>query len=447
MAESNLDFNDFLYGSSDESQDANKQNEVNSELQETEAPAVKQEPAIEEAIEETPVVKQEPIVEENPAQNAPEQVIETIESVTEVAEPTVEEIKSNTVIENSPQNNEALTQLPETSLEPPIKSKPEVINKENTEFVVTQNNEVSNETIQQPLEATNEQTVTENIVNNQVIPDNTVSQEAANVVNTDIQPQQNNEDLQTEQLQAELAESLQTIEKQVEEIPAEPATTDVNTVAVETAAETTNETDLTLEDEILNSLKNLPDEKPTEEKQLTFEELAKANQIERGEPVVEEKKEETPQQEEVKQEETPPEEVLQEEEDEILDEDEKSIIEKKRQQILSKQVKSDENIQKVESIAGDVKKLEDIDLESIDYSEFDKINEEHIDLFYLLNDTKANPEFLDEDLLAQSKKEEAIREAKRQEKQDMDFELEALVDNNVVKVDLTGIIDDLETGK
>ena len=271
------------------------------------------------------------------------------------------------------------------------------------------------------------------------IEDETISVDKNIEAKTNDTIQEQNDDLNKEVLESlnNLPEEIDT-KKSVKENIEENVEKNIDQTTLQENHDT-EENDVfssNLEDEILNSLQNLPDEKPVEEKKVTFEELAKANRKEMGIVDKEEKKTE-----EIKQQE---EEQKEEEEEEIIEEDEKAIIEKKRQDILAKQVKADENLKKEESIAGEVKKLEDIDLDSIDYSEFDKINEEHIDLFYLLNDTKANPEFLDEDLLAQSKKEEAIREAKRQERQDMDFELEALVDNNVVKVDLTGIIDDLE---
>ena len=89
-----------------------------------------------------------------------------------------------------------------------------------------------------------------------------------------------------------------------------------------------------------------------------------------------------------------------------------------------------------------------IDFSSINYKDFEKINQEQIDLYYMLNDNKNNAEFLNEDLIALSKKEEEIKALKEKEKEEFDFEMEELVaGSDEVKVDLTGIIDDLETEK
>ena len=198
-----------------------------------------------------------------------------------------------------------------------------------------------------------------------------------------------------------------------------------------------------LEAQILQDLENLPQFDTAEEPQkYTIEQLAQMNggnaAAQNTEGNSEEKKEEEAKEEENKQE---------EEEEEPEPEDEKSIIEKKRQEILSKiehnNAEGTEEIDENETEGG-VKKIEDLNLEDIDYKEFEKINEEHIDLYYLLNDTKDNPEFLDEDLLAQSKKEDEARELKNQARQEMDFELEELVDDDKVKVDLTDILKDIE---
>lgn len=89
-----------------------------------------------------------------------------------------------------------------------------------------------------------------------------------------------------------------------------------------------------------------------------------------------------------------------------------------------------------------------IDFSSINYKDFEKINQEQIDLYYMLNDNKNNVEFLNEDLVTLSKREEEIKALKEKEKEEFDFKMEELVgDENEVKVDLTGIIDDLETEK
>ena len=127
---------------------------------------------------------------------------------------------------------------------------------------------------------------------------------------------------------------------------------------------------------------------------------------------------------------------------------EQVLIEKKRQEILSKKIDLDKYLQKDEKEKiGEPKKINDIDLKAVDYSSFDNIDTEHIDLYYMLNDNKNNIEFLDEDLVAQSKKEDEIRIMKKQEKDEFDFNLEELVDENRIQIDLTGIVDDLEKDK
>ncbi len=137
-----------------------------------------------------------------------------------------------------------------------------------------------------------------------------------------------------------------------------------------------------------------------------------------------------------------------EEEEDFDDTDEQTIIEKKRQKILLKKIDLDKYLQKDEKEKeGGPKNINDIDLKSVDYNSFDSINTEHIDLYYMLNDNKNNIEFLDEDLVLQSKKEDEIRALKKQEKDEFDFNLEELVDEDRIKVDLTGIVDDLEKDK
>lgn len=128
-------------------------------------------------------------------------------------------------------------------------------------------------------------------------------------------------------------------------------------------------------------------------------------------------------------------------------ESEKEDIEQKRQEILPNGISKDEELLVEDNVGkGKVKKLEEIDLKSINYKEFEKIDQEHIDLYYMLNDNKNNIEFLDEELVKISKKEEEIKALKAQEKEEFDFQMEELTEDveNEVKVDLTGIIDDLE---
>lgn len=128
-------------------------------------------------------------------------------------------------------------------------------------------------------------------------------------------------------------------------------------------------------------------------------------------------------------------------------ESEKKDIEQKRQEILANGISKDEELVIEDNVGkGKVKKLEEIDLKSINYKEFEKIDQEHIDLYYILNDNKDNIEFLDEELVKISKKEEEIKALKAQEKEEFDFQMEELTEDfeNEVKVDLTGIIDDLK---
>lgn len=107
---------------------------------------------------------------------------------------------------------------------------------------------------------------------------------------------------------------------------------------------------------------------------------------------------------------------------------------------MDKNTKTTETIDK-----NGVKNLEDIDLKSLNYREFENIDQDKIDLYYALNDNKNNIEFLDEDLVRISKKEEEIRAIKEHQKEEYDFQMEELVSDaaSEVKVDLTGIIDDL----
>lgn len=83
-----------------------------------------------------------------------------------------------------------------------------------------------------------------------------------------------------------------------------------------------------------------------------------------------------------------------------------------------------------------------MDFSSINYKDFEKIDQDQIDLYYILNDNKNNIEFLDEDLVAISKKEEEIKALKAKEKEEFDFQMEELVNDNQIKVDLTGIVDE-----
>lgn len=92
--------------------------------------------------------------------------------------------------------------------------------------------------------------------------------------------------------------------------------------------------------------------------------------------------------------------------------------------------------------------VNNIDFSSINYKDFEKINQEQIDLYYMLNDNKNNIEFLNEDLVVMSKKEEEIKALKAKEKEEFDFQMEELVNTgDEIKVDLTGIIDDIEEQK
>jgi hypothetical protein len=89
-------------------------------------------------------------------------------------------------------------------------------------------------------------------------------------------------------------------------------------------------------------------------------------------------------------------------------------------------------------------KLDSIDFGSIDYSEFEKVDQRHIDMYYMLNDSKNNSEFLDEDLVKLSLKEEEMKALSLKAKEEFEFDMEELVDDgSTAKVDLTGIVDDI----
>jgi hypothetical protein len=89
-------------------------------------------------------------------------------------------------------------------------------------------------------------------------------------------------------------------------------------------------------------------------------------------------------------------------------------------------------------------KLDSIDFGSIDYREFEKIDQKHIDMYYALNDGRSNSEFLDEDLVRLSAKEEEMKAMNLKAKEEFEFDMEELVDDNsIAKVDLTGIVDDV----
>ncbi|MDR3078568.1 MAG: hypothetical protein LBU15_00845 [Rickettsiales bacterium] len=90
--------------------------------------------------------------------------------------------------------------------------------------------------------------------------------------------------------------------------------------------------------------------------------------------------------------------------------------------------------------------VDGVDFGSIDYRAFEEIDREHIDLYYELNDNRNNPEFLDEDLVNLSRKEEEMKVMNLREKEEFNFELEELIDNDRIKVDLTGIVDDKTEG-
>lgn len=248
---------------------------------------------------------------------------------------------------------------------------------------------------------------------------------------------QNNTNINND-LEAELLANLQDIDNTNTVTQSQPK-------KEETQQQKTQEINNNLEDDleaqILQDLENIPTLVEDEPKKFTMAEIVEMNKTE------EEKQKEKEEEERKKREQEEAERKRKEEEEEDEPQDEKSILERKRQAILLKAVVKDESTEKVENIVGDVKKIEELDLESVDYKAFDRVNEEHIDLYYLLNDTKDNPEFLDEDLLAQSKKEDEARELKKQERQEMDFELEELVDEHSIKVDLTDILKDIESNK
>jgi hypothetical protein len=90
--------------------------------------------------------------------------------------------------------------------------------------------------------------------------------------------------------------------------------------------------------------------------------------------------------------------------------------------------------------------LTSIDFSSINYEEFEIPDQEQIDLYYELNnDSRDNIEFFSEDLLAYSKSEDEKRNSANKAREEFDFQMEALVeDDNPVKVDLTEILEELK---
>ncbi|MDR1499108.1 MAG: hypothetical protein LBS34_02365 [Rickettsiales bacterium] len=224
---------------------------------------------------------------------------------------------------------------------------------------------------------------------------------------------------------------------------AKPVVATTTTPVVESSGTTKNNANIvhtSIEDEILKNLENMPQTVEEEPKKFTMAELAEMNKtdVEAADKAVDKAVDKAAEENEQQQE---------DEESSDSDDDEKVIIEKKRREILSKIVEMDESAKKEESIDGSVKEIKEIDLKGIDYSAFDAINEEHIDLYYILNDSKNNPEFLDEDLMAQSKKEEEARAMKKQEKDELNFDLEELVVEDEIKIDLSDILSQLDDEK
>ncbi|MDR2778622.1 MAG: hypothetical protein LBB13_03975 [Rickettsiales bacterium] len=92
----------------------------------------------------------------------------------------------------------------------------------------------------------------------------------------------------------------------------------------------------------------------------------------------------------------------------------------------------------------DKSKLDSIDFASIDYEQFEEIDKKHIDLYCALNDSRSNPEFLDDDLVKLSKKEEEMKTINLKTREEFEFDMEELVDDgSTAKVDLSGIIDNI----
>jgi hypothetical protein len=94
-------------------------------------------------------------------------------------------------------------------------------------------------------------------------------------------------------------------------------------------------------------------------------------------------------------------------------------------------------------IDGVAKKIEDINIaENLDLDEITKPDEEYMTIYYILNDNTENPEFLDENVLAISRKETELRELQQRKEEEFNFQLEELLDTNRISVDLTGLVDD-----
>jgi hypothetical protein len=94
-------------------------------------------------------------------------------------------------------------------------------------------------------------------------------------------------------------------------------------------------------------------------------------------------------------------------------------------------------------IEGVTKKIEEINIaENIDIKEIRKPDEEYMTIYYILNDNADNPEFLDENVLAISRKEAELREMRQRKEEEFNFQMEELVDINKITVDLTGLLDD-----
>lgn len=91
-------------------------------------------------------------------------------------------------------------------------------------------------------------------------------------------------------------------------------------------------------------------------------------------------------------------------------------------------------------IEGTVKNILEIDFKKeVSCEEFEKQNEEFLTIYYMLNDNTNNPEFLDDDVLAISKKEEELRNLKLKREEEFNFQFEELVEHDKIMIDLSDI--------
>jgi hypothetical protein len=224
-------------------------------------------------------------------------------------------------------------------------------------------------------------------------------------------------------------------------------------------------------DEFFSALNNTSDTKNTEEekdKKLELEKKRRAEEIEKMNNIIKDKEtkrekaiEEAKKREAIENEESKKTKVVnKEEKKEKIEETvkqkevEKAVepikVEEIKKEEIKKQTPKDEysidknfvDIKTIKEviITGTTKLIEEINVqESIIIEEIEKPDEEYLTIFYILNDNTNNPEFLDEEVLAISKKEAELREQKQQKEEEFNFKLEELVDNNRVTVNLSDL--------